>query len=325
MDVKVQKFCELGKAVIATEAQAIAALESQIDDKFAKACEYMLHCEGRVVVTGMGKSGHIGNKIAATFASTGTPAFFVHPGEASHGDLGMLTHKDVVVALSYSGSTEEIIKILPVIKILNLPLISLTGNPKSELAQNSHIHIDISVEKEACPLGLAPTSSTTAMLAMGDALAIALLESRGFTAEDFALSHPGGNLGRRLLLRVSDLIHSGEAIPAVTPETSLAEALIVMTEKRLGMTTITDSNNKLIGVFTDGDLRRALDKAQDMHKLPMKDVMTSPCKSSRPKIMAVEALQMMEKHLITSLPVTDNDNNLLGVIHLHDILRAGIV
>jgi arabinose-5-phosphate isomerase len=285
----------------------------------------MLECKGRVVVIGMGKSGHIGGKIAATLASTGTPAFFVHPGEASHGDLGMITASDVVLALSNSGETAEIITILPIIKRLNVPLITLTGNPESTLAKAATANINVRVDREACPLDLAPTASTTAALAMGDALAIALLESRGFTELDFARSHPGGALGRRLLLLIDDLMHTGAAIPAVGPDTLLINALMEMTRKGLGMTAVVDGQGRLVGVFTDGDLRRAIDHKVDVHVARVGDVMTTNCKTIRPGMLAAEALQLMDSKSINALPVVNDDNILVGALNMHDLLRAGVV
>ncbi len=315
----------LGLAVIETEAAAVKALASRIDARFVQACEFMLQCAGRIVVLGMGKSGHIGGKIAATLASTGSPAFFVHPGEASHGDLGMITPGDVVLALSNSGETEEILTILPLIKRLNVPLISLTGNPQSTLARAANVNIDVSVEQEACPLGLAPTSSTTALLAMGDAIAVALLDVRGFTAEDFARSHPGGRLGRRLLLLIEDVMHRGDEIPRVHEQAPLTAALVEMSKKGLGMTTVVDARGRLAGVFTDGDLRRIFDRAVDVHNTKIDDVMTRNCKTARPDMLAAEALQLMEQHRINALPVTDGDGNLVGAFNMHDLLRAGVV
>lgn len=319
------KLCQLALAVIETEAQAVSDLTSRIDENFVKACEYMLACDGRIVVTGMGKSGHIGNKIAATFASTGTPAFFMHPGEASHGDLGMITKKDVVIAISNSGETDEILTILPLIKRHGIPLISLTGKKSSTIAQAASVNIDISVAHEACPLGLAPTSSTTATLAMGDALAVALLQSRGFTEEDFALSHPGGQLGRRLLLKIDDLMYNNQRMPIVTSDTSLSDTLVEMTGKGLGITAVVDSQGKLCGIFTDGDLRRTLDHDVNLHTTPVKDAMTTDCKTIFPGLLAVEALQVMETHKITALVVTDDNHYPIGVIHMHSILQAGVI
>jgi len=278
-EISPDKFIALGKAVIETEQTALTELIDRVDDKFVSACNILLQCEGRVVVIGMGKSGHIGNKIAATLASTGTPAFFVHPGEASHGDLGMITNKDVVMVLSNSGETDEVVALLPVIKRLNTPMIALTGRPDSTLANTATVNIDVSVSKEACPLGLAPTSSTTATLAMGDAISIALLEARGFNENDFALSHPGGTLGRRLLLHVGDIMHTDNEIPKVPASALLSEALIEMTQKGLGVTTIVDANETILGIFTDGDLRRTLDSNIDINTCLVKDVMTKMVKT----------------------------------------------
>lgn len=320
-----ERLKQLGLMVIRTELQAISALMQRVDDNFAQACQFLLNCEGRIVVIGMGKSGHIGSKIAATLASTGSPAFFVHPGEASHGDMGMITGKDVVLALSNSGETDEILIILPLIKRLGIPLISLTGNTNSTLAQAATINLDVSVEKEACPLGLAPTSSTTAALVMGDALAIALLEVRGFDANDFARSHPGGRLGRRLLLRVSDVMHTGDAIPKVTVGTVLSEALMEITLKKLGMTAVVDQKQHIVGIFTDGDLRRALDKQINLHQTMIEEVMTTACKTIKNNCLAVEALEKMQHHKITALLVIDENSALIGALHLHDLLRAGVV
>jgi arabinose-5-phosphate isomerase len=320
-----EKIKQLGLAVIETEAQSVSSLYSRIDTDFVKACQYMLACDGRVVVIGMGKSGHIGSKIAATLASTGTPAFFVHPGEASHGDLGMITRKDVVMVISNSGETEEILTILPLIKRLGVPLITLTGNISSTLAQAAHANIDVSVDQEACPLGLAPTSSTTATLVMGDALAISLLETRGFTAEDFARSHPGGRLGRRLLLLIKDIMHIGTAIPSVHESARLSDALVEMSKKGLGMTAIVDDMQHLIGIFTDGDLRRALDSKLDVHGELVARVMTRNCKTVSPDMLAAEALQLMEKHKINALLVVNEEKVLVGALNMHDLLKAGVV
>lgn len=328
ISTKIEQFCKLGKAVIATELQAIAALEQRIDYNFSQACHSLLACKGRIIVIGMGKSGHIGSKIAATLASTGSPAFFVHPGEASHGDMGMITKDDVIMALSNSGETPEILNILPLIKRLGIPLIALTGQPYSTLAKIATIHIDVSVSQEACPLGLAPTSSTTAALVMGDALAIALLEVRGFTSEDFALFHPGGSLGyhlRRHLLRVDELMHTGSEMPTVTEKCLLKDALVEITRKRLGMTTVINDAGKLIGIYTDGDLRRTLDNGYDVHSTLIADVMTRNCVTIPPKLLAPEALQIMEAHKITSLIVADPQHHPLGVVHLHDLLQAGVI
>ena len=321
-----RKLQELALAVIDTEAAAITGLASEIKQpSFIAACRLMLGCKGRVVVTGMGTSGHIAGKIAATLASTGTPAFFVHPGEASHGDLGMITPSDVLLALSNSGETGEIVTILPIIKRLDVPLIAMTGNPQSTLSQAATANINVCVEKEACPLGLAPTASTTAALAMGDALAVALLESRGFTEEDFAQSHPGGALGRRLLLLIDDLMHTGDTIPRVGIDTPLTDALMEMTRKGLGMTAIVDEHDRLAGVFTDGDLRRTIDHKIDLHVATVRDVMTADCKTVHPGMLAAEALQIMEHKKINALPVVNDDNKLVGALNMHDMLRAGVV
>lgn len=319
------RFKELGMAVIDIEARAISALAQRIDDSFIKACGLLLACQGRIVVLGMGKSGHIGGKVAATLASTGSPAFFVHPGEASHGDLGMITDKDVVMAFSNSGETEELLVILPIIKRLGVPLVALTGNPNSTLATKADAHIDVSVAQEACPLDLAPTASTTAALAMGDALAVALLEARGFTREDFARSHPAGRLGRRLLLLIDDVMRSGEAVPRVAPDTLLSETLLEVTRKGLGMTAIVDEQNRLLGIFTDGDLRRAMDHGVDVHTTPVKDVMTRHVKTVSEGMLAAEALQIMESAKINGLMVVDKEDKLTGALNMHDLLRAGVV
>lgn len=316
---------ELGKAVILTEQRAIHQLLERIDDRFVHACELLLRCKGRVVVLGMGKSGHIARKIAATFASTGTPAFYVHPGEASHGDIGMITTQDVVLAISYSGETPEVINIIPSIKRLGVPMIALTGQPSSTMARLATQVLDVSVSQEACPLGLAPTASTTATLVMGDALAIALLEARGFTADDFALVHPGGTLGRRLLLHIEDLMHTGSSIPKVKPDCILDEALVEITRKSLGMTTVVDEAGTLLGVYTDGDLRRTLDKGFDIHQTPVHEVMTVNGITVSPKLLAAEALKMMHEHKITSLVVVDDQRTLLGIVHMHDLLRVGVI
>ncbi|MDH5325525.1 MAG: KpsF/GutQ family sugar-phosphate isomerase [Gammaproteobacteria bacterium] len=321
-----EKLITLAKAVIENEAKAIEALSDRIDEDFFKACSIMHACHGRIVVMGMGKSGHIGGKIAATLASTGSPAFFVHPGEASHGDMGMITQSDVVLAFSNSGETDEISTLLPLIKRKNVPLIALTGNVNSSLARAATVHIDVSVEKEACPLGLAPTTSTTAALAMGDALAIALLESKGFTADDFALSHPGGQLGRRLLLKVDDIMHSGTTIPKVSNSAMLSEALMEMTRKGLGMTTVVDTSENLLGIFTDGDLRRVLDHGDvNVHNIKVTDVMTSPCKKAELGMLAVETLRIMDQYKINSLPVVDAQGQVVGAMNMHDLLKAGVV
>jgi len=320
------RLFDLARAVIRTEAAAVEGLAGRIGDAFARACEYMLDCGGRVVVIGMGKSGHIGGKIAATLASTGTPAFFVHPGEASHGDLGMITPHDVVLALSNSGETDEILTILPLIKRLGAPLIAMTGNPASHLAREADVHLDVSVEQEACPLGLAPTASTTATLAMGDALAVALLERRDFTANDFALSHPGGQLGRRLLLHVDDIMHAGERTPRVSEDASLSEALLEMTAKGLGMTAIIDEQDRVAGIFTDGDLRRVLDHGEvNVRGMGVAEVMTRDCQTVTSGRLAVEVLHLMEQHKISALLVVDGNGKLVGALNMHDLLRAGVV
>ena len=315
----------IGQRVLESEAQGIQELLGRVDEAFVAACQLLFGCQGRIVVTGMGKSGHIGGKIAATLASTGSPAFFVHPGEASHGDLGMITDPDVVIALSNSGETAEVLTILPLIKRMGVPLLAMTGRDDSTLAQAADVHINVGVSREACPLDLAPTSSTTAALAMGDALAVALLESRGFKEEDFALSHPGGALGRRLLLHVSDLMHSGDNTPKVSVEASLREALLEMSAKGLGMTTVVNADNSLAGVFTDGDLRRTLDNDIDVRKAGIREVMTSPCRSVQADMLASEALHLMETHKINGLPVVDADQRVIGAFNMHDLLRAGVV
>ena len=318
-------FKKLGLAVIETELASVNTLKSRIDDSFAHACELMLNCEGRIVVTGMGKSGHIAGKIAATLASTGSPAFFVHPGEASHGDLGMITSKDVVIALSNSGNTEEIITIVPIIKRLGVPLITMTGNPDSPLATEATINLNVGVENEACPLGLAPTSSTTVALVMGDALAVALLEARGFTEEDFALSHPGGSLGRRLLLHVSDIMHTGDDTPRIAADASISEALLEMSSKGMGMTAIVDNDNTVLGIYTDGDLRRTLDQNIDLKQTRIDQAMTRNCKTVDAHDLAAEVLKLMEDHKINGALVTDGDNKLIGALNMHDLLRAGVM
>ncbi|MGB0134152.1 KpsF/GutQ family sugar-phosphate isomerase [Dokdonella sp.] len=312
--------------VIATEARAIEALQARVNGNFLKACQLMFQCQGRVVVIGIGKSGHIARKIAATLASTGTPAFFVHPAEASHGDLGMITQKDVVLALSNSGETDELLTILPLIKRQNVPLIALTGNEFSSLAKLADVHLDVSVSEEACPLGLAPTASTTAALVMGDALAIALLEARGFTSEDFARSHPAGTLGRRLLVRISDIMHSGKQVPIVDQNASLTTALVEMTRTGLGMTAVTNEIGELLGVFTDGDLRRAVDDDNiDLRDTPVVRLMTSNPKTITADKLAVEAAQVMEAYKIHALLVVSDDNQVVGALNIHDLLRARVV
>jgi arabinose-5-phosphate isomerase len=319
-----EKLCQYARSVVEIEASAINSLISRIDANFAKACEYLLHCEGRIIVIGMGKSGHIGKKIAATLASTGSPAFFVHPGEASHGDMGMITSKDILLAISNSGETSEILTLLPIIKHLKTLLITLTGKANSTLARNATVNIDISVGEEACPLGLAPTSSTTATLVMGDAIAITLLQAKGFNEHDFALYHPGGNLGKRLLLRIEHLMRIGVHVPIIREHSTIREALEEMTQKSLGMTSVLDKQGKLVGIYTDGDLRRTLSLNLDLQRTSIKDVMTKKYKTVEPDLLAIEALQIMEDHKITSLLVTDRANQLVGVAHIHDLLNAGL-
>jgi len=319
------RVIEMGRRVIEIEANSVAALAERVDDDFVRASRLFFECTGRVIVTGMGKSGHIGGKIAATLASTGTPAFFVHPGEASHGDLGMITDNDVVLALSNSGETAEVLTILPLIKRLAVPLVAMTGRPASTLARRADVHLNVGVTVEACPLDLAPTSSTTAALAMGDAIAIALLEAREFTEEDFALSHPSGALGRRLLLRLSDLMHRGDTVPLVGADTPLREALLEMTRKQLGMTGVADDDGRLVGVFTDGDLRRTLDGGHDVRTTPIADVMTRDPRVAGPEMLAAEALKMMEDHKINGLLVVDEEHRPVGALNMHDLLRAGVV
>ena len=316
---------ELARAVISTEATAVTNLLSRVDEAFVTACQLILNCKGRIVILGMGKSGHIAGKIAATFASTGTPAFFVHAAEASHGDLGMITAADVVVVLSNSGETDEVRQILPLFKRLGVTVIAMTGNPESTLASHSDVHINVGVHAEACPLGLAPTSSTTAALVMGDALAVSLLESRGFTTEDFARSHPGGKLGKRLLLHIQDIMHSDDKMPVVSADASLSEAILEMTRKRLGMVAVTDANMKVQGVFTDGDLRRTLAKAIDPHKTIVGEVMTRDGKTIEAGALAVEAVRIMQKFKIQGLLVVDENSTLQGVLNFNDLLQAGVI
>lgn len=309
---------------IRMEADAVAALESRVGEEFERACEVLLATTGRIIVTGMGKSGHIAGKIAATLASTGSPAFFVHPGEASHGDMGMITANDAVIALSNSGEVAEVTTLLPLLKRLGIPLISMTGNPDSTLAQASNVHLNTGVDIEACPLDLAPTSSTTTALVMGDALAIALLEARGFTADDFAFSHPGGTLGKKLLLKVGDVMRSGQGIPRVKASTPLSEALLEISNKGLGMTTVLDDNGDLAGVFTDGDLRRSLDARIDINSTSIGDLMSTGAKRVQADMLAAEALRIMEENEISSLVVCEQETEVSGVLHLIDLLHAGI-
>ncbi|NBS15527.1 MAG: KpsF/GutQ family sugar-phosphate isomerase [Gammaproteobacteria bacterium] len=318
-------LCEAGIRVIATEAAAVKALESRIDDRFALACRILMECRGRVVVTGMGKSGHIAGKIAATLASTGTPAFFVHPGEAGHGDLGMITPEDVVLALSHSGDSAEILTIIPILKRLGIPLIAMTGNHQSTLAGQADVALDTGITEEACPLGLAPTSSTTAALAMGDALAVAMLEARGFSREDFAFSHPSGSLGRRLLIRVRDIMHQGEDVPKVRESAALREAVLEMTAKKLGMTAVVNQRDEVLGIFTDGDLRRLLETSMDLHATKISEVMMRHCTSVDPDCLAAETVRIMEEKSINALLVVAADGHLVGALNMHDLLRAGVV
>jgi arabinose-5-phosphate isomerase len=325
VDLKEEDLIARGRRVLKVEADAVAALESRIDGSFVSACRLMQSCTGRVVVTGMGKSGHIGDKIAATLASTGTPAFFLHAAEASHGDIGMITSADVVLALSNSGETTELIAILPVLKRLGVSLIALTGRPQSTLGRAADVIVDVSVALEACSLNLAPTASTTATLAMGDALAVALLEARGFTEEDFARSHPGGTLGRRLLLHVEDVMRSGEQLPIVNVATTLHDGLLEMSSKGLGMTTVLDERRRLLGVFTDGDLRRILGQPLDLKTATMGTLMTRNPRSIRPRMLAAEAVHVMETNRITALPVTDEAGVLIGALNVHDLFRAGVM
>jgi arabinose-5-phosphate isomerase len=316
---------EHGKRVHDIEARAIASLVDRLDDRFTQAVEILFVCSGKVVVSGMGKSGLIGQKIAATLASTGTPAFFLHPAEGIHGDLGMLARHDTVIALSNSGETEEVLKLLPFVKRLNIPVIALTGRIQSTLAKNSDVTLDVSVSEEACPMGLAPTASTTAMLAMGDALAIALLQKRGLSEEDFAQFHPGGALGRRLLLKVQDLMHHGDAVPRIQSHATVHDAILEMTTKKLGMTTVLDEDGRLLGVITDGDLRRYLEKGLDLPAAQVRDLASRSPKTISPEALAARAVQIMEEFSITALVVVDERANVVGVLHLHDLLKSGIV
>jgi arabinose-5-phosphate isomerase len=320
-----RSFIETAQRTIALEQDAVAALKNRIDDNFTKACSLMLDCSGRVIVMGMGKSGHIANKIAATLASTGTPAHFVHPAEASHGDIGMITEQDVVLALSNSGTTKELLSILPVLKRKGVALIAMTGDVKSILARSADVNLDASVETEACPLGLAPTTSTTASLVLGDALAMALLEARGFTAEDFAFSHPGGNLGRRLLLKVENVMHAGKDIPVVSADTPVSQSLLEISAKKLGMTTIKNAEGELVGVFTDGDLRRLLDQNKDLQMTQIGEVMTSSFRSINANALASEAAKLMQDNEIYSLVVLDEKQSLEGIVTMHDLMKANVV
>ncbi|MGR8919183.1 MAG: KpsF/GutQ family sugar-phosphate isomerase [Gammaproteobacteria bacterium] len=324
-DADAKALAEIGRAVLEIESRAVARLIKSIDSSFVDAARAILGCRGRVVVLGMGKSGHIGGKIAATLASTGTPAFFVNAGEASHGDMGMITPEDVTLAVSNSGETEELTVLIPLIKRLGVPLVAITGNPDSTLARAASVHIHVEITEEACPLGLAPTSSTTAALAMGDALAIALLQARGFTENDFARSHPGGSLGRRLLLKIDDVMHANEQMPVVRPDSVVADALVEMTRSGLGLTAVLDGDDRVVGIFTDGDLRRVLKRDHDVRAATMEDIMTRNCKTVTRDVLAAEALQIMQQHKINGLLVVDESNRLVGVLNMHDLLRARVV
>ena len=319
-----EQLLQSAERVISIESQAVEQLKEQLNDDFVTACQRLIDCQGKVVVIGMGKSGHIGGKMAATFASTGTPAFFVHPAEASHGDLGMIEERDVVIALSNSGETHEVTSLIPVIKRRDIPLISITSNPSSSLAKASEVHLTVKVQQEAWPHNLAPTASTTAVLALGDAIAVSLLEAKGFTPDDFALSHPGGSLGKRLLLHVEDLMHTAENFPAVTPQTSVKDALLEITDKRLGMTAVLDDNKHLLGIFTDGDLRRAFEKGINVDT-PIESVMTTGGKTITADALAVDAVGLMERNSITCLIVVNEHNKPVGAVHMHDLLKAGVV
>ena len=315
---------EIAKSVIQTEADSILLLIDRIDQNFDDACQLLASCQGKVILIGIGKSGHIAKKIASTFSSTGTPSFFMHPGEAGHGDLGMVNYNDVLVIISYSGESDEILTLLPGIKRLNVPIISMTGNAQSSIAESSAFHLDVSVEKEACPHNLAPTSSTTVALVMGDAIAISLISAHNFTSDDFAMSHPSGALGRRLLTFVSSIMKTGKDIPIVSVETSLLDSLLVMSQKALGMVLIAD-NNKLIGIFTDGDLRRAIESNTNFQELTIQKVMTRNCKSIGANEPALKAIEMMEKFSLNSLPVVDSDNQVVGALNMHTLIQAKLL
>ena len=325
LNVTPENLLMTGRDVLRLEAAAVAALEERLDADFVGACELLLNCSGRIVVSGMGKSGIIAKKIAATLASTGSPALFLHPAEGSHGDLGMLTRQDCLIALSNSGETAELLAILPVVKRLAVPLLAMTGNPQSTLARTAAVHLNCSVAREACPLSLAPTASTTASLAMGDALAMAILQARGFSADDFALSHPGGSLGKRLLLRVQDVMHRGDAIPRVGLETPLQDAILEISSKGLGMTAVVDAEDRVVGIFTDGDLRRAFAQRQSLWEQPMAALAHAQPATIAAEALAAEALALMEHHRIGALLVTDSGARLIGALNMHDLLRAGIV
>jgi arabinose-5-phosphate isomerase len=319
------QLLDRGRKVLETEITAIAAVQARLGTPFVEACRLLHACTGRVVVSGMGKSGHIGNKIAATLASTGTPAFFLHPAEAGHGDIGMITPADVLLALSNSGETSELLTILPVVKRLGIPIVAMTGRTDSTLARAAAVVLDVSVPAEACPHNLAPTASTTATLAAGDALAVAILEARGFSQEDFARSHPGGSLGRKLLLRIEDVMRTGDQVPAVRPDASFREGLVEMSRKGLGMTAVTDAHNRVLGIFTDGDLRRTLDKDANLRTTRMADVMTPSPKSIKASLLAAAAVHQMEASRITQLLVVNDDNQLVGALNVHDLFRAGVM
>ena len=315
----------LATKVLETEARAITNLIPSLNENFTKACKLCLETKGRIIVTGMGKSGHIGKKIASTLASTGTPSFFMHPAEAGHGDLGMLTAEDLLLAISYSGKTDEILTILPVVNRLKIKLISITGNSNSILSKESDCHLNVNVDEEACPLNLAPTASTTATLVIGDALAVGLLESRGFTAEDFALSHPRGILGKKLLLRVKDIMHSGKEIPSVSPNTILTDGVLMMSQKGLGMTAVTNNKEQILGIFTDGDLRRVIDKGIDLRNTTMETVMNKECVTIGPNEMLMEAVRILNKNKITGLLIADENKRLKGALNIHNLFRAGVM
>ncbi|MFS1701726.1 KpsF/GutQ family sugar-phosphate isomerase [Alteromonas sp. AMM-1] len=319
------QFIASGKQVVDIELNAIAALSSRLDEQFANACKLLMQCQGKVVVSGMGKSGHIGNKIAATLASTGTPAFFMHPGEANHGDLGMLASNDVLVAISNSGETGELLNLLPVVKRMNVPVIAITNRADSTLGKYADVVLDIGVEQEACSLGLAPTTSTTVTLVLGDALAVALLDAKGFTSDDFALSHPGGSLGRKLLLTVDDIMLKGDEIPLVPVSATITQALLEISKKGLGLTGIVNEHNELLGVFTDGDLRRLLDARVDIHATAVANVMTKGCKTSQAGELAVEALNLMESYKISALLVVNENRQPIGAFNMHMLLKAGVI
>ena len=317
-------FIRIGKKVLDIESIAISKLKDQLDNNFDTACQLCLDCSGKIIVMGIGKSGHIADKLAATLASTGTPSFFVHPGEASHGDLGMISKNDVVMALSNSGKTEEIVSLLPILKNMGIKIIALTGDDKSAIATASDVHIDVGVEEEACPMNLSPTASTTAALAMGDAIAVALLEKRGFSAEDFAKSHPGGSIGKKLLLLVQDIMHIDEQIPIVLQEHKLALGLIEMSEKALGMTAVINEKEELVGIYTDGDLRRTLEANVDIQTTLMREVMTQNCVTVKPNLLAVKAVEIIQEKKITSLVVVEK-NKIVGALNIHDLFRAGVM